>query len=277
MRFAVISDVQGNLSALQAVLDEIDALPRRIDRIVCAGDAVGLGPHPNEVIDLLRAREIEAVRGNYDDAVAFERMSSGVDFPNADAEAADQQAVEWTRRTLTGENLAYVQKLPRDLRLSPAFSGTQVKRDPMDDTVSEYRRTYFARALFGGLFRPARTPGKRVMVVHGSPRALNEFVRADTANSILTTIAREAQVDVVISGHAGVSFQRPVAGVTFVGVGSVSGPNSVSGQAEYAVVEVKDTVEVEFGSASYDPTEHVNALAARRLTPYPVSLSPPPP
>jgi Icc-related predicted phosphoesterase len=54
MRFAVISDIRGNIFALQSVLSAIDSEPSRLDGIVCAGDLVGLGPNPNEVIDLLQ-------------------------------------------------------------------------------------------------------------------------------------------------------------------------------------------------------------------------------
>lgn len=267
VRFVVLSNIQGNLSALRAVLDAIDARPERIDRIVSAGDAIGLGPHPNEVLDLLRERNIETVRGNYDDAVGFDRVSSGVDFVDEAAEEADRRAVSWTRRTLTSDNLAYVQSLPRDLRLFRSPSGVQVKRDQQDETVAEYRRTFFARAVFGGLFRSMPSTGKRVLVVHGSPRALNEVVREDTANSILATIAREAQADVMISGHAGVGFQRSAPGITFVGVGNVSGPHAMPGEAEYAVVDIGESVEVEFSSATYDPTDYERALAAHGLPP----------
>src|SRR4051794_40216797 len=81
VRYAVISGVQGNVVALNAVLEEIGR-QTGIERILCAGDVVGLGPHPNEVIDLLRDLHVDVVKGNYDDAVAFNRISSGVDFPD---------------------------------------------------------------------------------------------------------------------------------------------------------------------------------------------------
>src|SRR5947209_18163949 len=80
MRIAVISDIRGNLAAFNAVLAAIEA-EERIERIVCAGDSVGLGPRPNEVLEGLRKNDIDAVLGNYDDAAAWQRSGSGVDFP----------------------------------------------------------------------------------------------------------------------------------------------------------------------------------------------------
>ncbi|HEY8686424.1 MAG TPA: metallophosphoesterase family protein, partial [Chloroflexota bacterium] len=96
MRIAVISDIRGNVIALERVLSTIDADERHLDGIVCAGDVVGLGPNPNDVIALLRARNIETVLGNYDDAVAFDRLGSGRDFPDVESEAIDNAALRWT-------------------------------------------------------------------------------------------------------------------------------------------------------------------------------------
>lgn len=265
MRFAVISDIQGNLDALEAALSSIDRLDRPVDRIISSGDVVGLGPQPNEVIDRLREREIEAIRGNYDDAVAFERLGSGMDFPDAAMEEVDQLALEWTREKLTPQNLAYLQNLPRDLRLFPSLSGTRVKREHEDTRTSEYRRNFFMRALFGGLARENPRPPKSVLVVHGSTRALNEFLRPDTANSILAIIAREARSEVLISAHAGMSYKREASGVTFVGVGPAAGPSATPGQAQFAVVDVGSGVDVQFDRAAYDAERYAEALGESGL------------
>ena len=61
---AVITDIHGNLPALQAALDRIDALG--ISRVFCGGDLVGYGPRPNEVCALIAERQIPTIYGNYD-------------------------------------------------------------------------------------------------------------------------------------------------------------------------------------------------------------------
>jgi len=69
MRIAVISDIHGNLTALEAVLDDIAT--QDVDKIFCLGDLVGYGPHPREVIDIaLRYFEF-CLRGNHDEAVTY--------------------------------------------------------------------------------------------------------------------------------------------------------------------------------------------------------------
>lgn len=270
MRFAVISDIQANLAALQAVLASIDGLEEPVEQIVSAGDTVGLGPQPNEVLDLLRERDIQSVRGNYEDAIAFDRLSSGVDFPNAAAEERDRQALRWTRRTLTDENMAYMRRMPEDVRLYPSLSGMRVKRDDLRKAETEYGRGLIKRAMFGGLLRSRPTTVKKVRVLHGSPRAMNEFIREDTANSILEAIARQSETDLLITGHAEEQFRRDAAGMMFLGVGSVSGPNAELGEAEYTVVTVGGEVGVDFERVPYDLAQHRQAILASGLPASPV-------
>lgn len=67
MRIAAISDIHGNLYALMKVLEDIDE--QNIDKIICLGDLVGYGPHPNEVIALIKRRGFSCLKGNYDTSV----------------------------------------------------------------------------------------------------------------------------------------------------------------------------------------------------------------
>jgi putative phosphoesterase len=67
MDVGIISDIHGDLAALQTVLDRLDNF-HRTEFVLCAGDLVGRGPHPDEVVRLIRERGIPTVRGNYDDA-----------------------------------------------------------------------------------------------------------------------------------------------------------------------------------------------------------------
>lgn len=67
MRIAVISDIHGNYTALQAVLADINS--QNIDQIVCLGDIVTLGPQPKEVLDALRELNCIFIKGNHEAAV----------------------------------------------------------------------------------------------------------------------------------------------------------------------------------------------------------------
>ena len=103
MLHAVVSDIHGNLEALETVLADITA--RGVTSIACLGDFVGYGAAPNECIDRLRPLIEVAVAGNHDLA-ACGRIKLGYFNPDA-AEAA-----RWTTATLTAENLAYLAALP---------------------------------------------------------------------------------------------------------------------------------------------------------------------
>ena len=67
MLIAIIADLHANLEATQAVLKEIDR--RKADKIVCLGDLTGYNANPNEVVDMVRERQIPTVMGNHDAAV----------------------------------------------------------------------------------------------------------------------------------------------------------------------------------------------------------------
>jgi predicted phosphodiesterase len=90
-RVAALYDVHGNLPALEAVLAELDREP--VDAIVCGGD-VAAGPMPSEVLELLRERDAQFVRGN-----------------------ADRELRDWDAERLTAEQLDFLRALPLTVSL----------------------------------------------------------------------------------------------------------------------------------------------------------------
>jgi diadenosine tetraphosphatase ApaH/serine/threonine PP2A family protein phosphatase len=103
MRIAILSDVHGNLPALECVLEDVDA--RKPDAMVCLGDFVGYGASPNECIARLRPRLEAAVAGNHDLA-ACGRIRLGYFSPDAAA------AARWTTEQLTPEHMEFLRALP---------------------------------------------------------------------------------------------------------------------------------------------------------------------
>jgi len=65
LKIAIISDIHGNLVALEAVMDSIRS--EGVDRVVCLGDVVGYGARPNECVDVIRSNEIPCILGNHDE------------------------------------------------------------------------------------------------------------------------------------------------------------------------------------------------------------------
>ena len=64
MKVAIISDIHANVIALKAVLKDIEE--QQVDSVYCVGDLVGYAPFPNEVIDLIKEKNIPTVMGNYE-------------------------------------------------------------------------------------------------------------------------------------------------------------------------------------------------------------------
>ncbi len=108
--------------------------------------------------------------------------------------------------------------------------------------------------------------------MHGSPRALNEFLREDTADSIAAKVAEEARADLIVSGHNGTCFRKIVGQTTFVGPGSVSGSYGTPGRAEYAILEVGGDLDVDFRSTRYDSGLMLAAMHKHALPLHPAGL-----
>lgn len=103
-RIAIISDIHGNLPALQAVIADIEQ--QGIQERVCLGDIVGYGAQPSECIELLRANNFHVIiQGNHDAFVAAD-----VAPPNVSDETAE--VIRWTRGMLTPEQRAWLGALP---------------------------------------------------------------------------------------------------------------------------------------------------------------------
>lgn len=103
MPHLILSDLHGNLEALEAVLAHAQGL---YDRILCLGDLVGYGADPNAIVDWTRKNAAVIVRGNHDKAGA------GLDDLETFSPLARASAL-WTRTVLTPESRSYLERLPR--------------------------------------------------------------------------------------------------------------------------------------------------------------------
>jgi predicted phosphodiesterase len=101
MRFLLVSDVHGNRFGLEAVLQ---ATVGQYDRVLCLGDVVGYGAHPNQCCELLRSQDALCLMGNHD-AAALGRIDINWFNPSAMA------AVLWTRQELTSDNRSWLDSL----------------------------------------------------------------------------------------------------------------------------------------------------------------------
>jgi putative phosphoesterase len=126
MRIGVIADPHSNLAALQVVLKQMP----KVDDIICAGDLVGYGAEPNEVIDLINKREVQAILGNHDYGAITRDVAGFNPFAS--------KAVLWTADNLTKENVRYLRGLREELTLTYGSRRIHVVHGSPRDHLFEY-------------------------------------------------------------------------------------------------------------------------------------------
>lgn len=117
MKIATISDIHGNLYALMRVLEDIE--DQKVDLIVCLGDLVGYGPHPNETIALIKRRNIACLKGNYDASVV------DGSFTYIRETSINSFSLPWTVDELRAINRYYLDNLPTSMVLE--FNGKKIR------------------------------------------------------------------------------------------------------------------------------------------------------
>jgi predicted phosphodiesterase len=183
LRVAVLSDVHGNLHALEAVLAAVDAAS--VDELWCLGDLVGYGPRPNECVALLRERAAVCLAGNHD-LVVLGKIGLEVFAGEAAAAAA------WTRRSLDDDARAFLDGLRPEGRARGVALYHGSARDPVWEYVlsaeaarATLARTEAALALVGHSHvalelsegddgvRGAAAPAGTTLELEGPRRVLN--------------------------------------------------------------------------------------------------------
>ena len=109
MRYAVISDIHSNLEALTAVLKEIDS--QEVNETISLGDLVGYNSNPNECVDIIRERGVKSLMGNHD------IRACGLKEPD-DFNSSAKEAILWTKKVLSQENLDFLKSQPKTLFLN---------------------------------------------------------------------------------------------------------------------------------------------------------------
>ena len=219
MKVALIGDVHANLPALEAVLD--DAKARGAEAVWNAGDFVGYGAWPDEVVRRLRDEGAVSILGNYDGKVL--RFPCKRDQWRTTKQADKFHAFEWTWEHLSADSRAYLASLATELR----------------------------RELFG----------RRVLLTHGSPASESEPITPETPDARLVELARLADADVVVFGHSHRPVRREAGGVLFVGTGSVGRPEGGDPRACYAMMELLgDDLTVTHHRIEYDRARAAAAI-----------------
>ncbi len=165
MRIALISDIHGNLAALEATLKEIAGTGA--ETLCCLGDIVGYGPFPNECVALVRSKASAVVLGNHDSGLLGQT-------PVDDFNTLGQRALAWTRERLEPEHEDFLRALPLLTTLGPV---TLAHASPANPGGWPYVLTMdHAREAFRALTTDVGCIGHtHVPVVIGEDLSINTF------------------------------------------------------------------------------------------------------
>ena len=237
MRALVVSDIHGNLQALEAVL----AAAGEVDAVWNLGDTVGYGGNPNEVIALIRPLATVNVRGNHDRVCCGLTSSQG--FNPVAAEAA-----RWTNHALTPENLQWLREMPKGPVLASGRAmcahGSPLHEDhyivSMRDAWTPLQRMETEITFFGHTH------------VQGSFSQREHEWEEDRPQYDETDIGQQASIEV------------PVGTRHLINPGSVGQPRDCDWRAAFAIYD--DAVErIVFYRVPYDVAGAQAAIRAAKL------------
>lgn len=252
-RVALIADIHGNAVALDAVLADIDAAG--ISELYCLGDLVGYGPEPGRVIETIRRRGIPTIAGNYDDGIGNRRGDCKCYYATDEARRHGEASYAFTDKVIGDVDRTWIAALPERMWLTPdgiVGGGTYAEPHPAPGEAA---------------------PGTRTLLVHGSPRLINEYLLTDRTDAQLLRLAENAGADIVLVGHVHIPYHRTITRedgslVHYVSVGSAGKPKDRDPRACWAEVVLAadgSLAAVEFHRVGYDIDAVAEAMFAAGL------------
>jgi len=240
MRIALFSDIHANLPALEACFASIDE--QNPDAIYCLGDLVGYNVWPNEVINEIRKRRIPTIAGNYDQGIGLMIDECGCAYKTEPEKDMGKISISYTNHLVKPEERAYLRTLPAHINIE-----FQLNNDKLN-----------------------------ILLVHGSPRKINEYLFEDREEKSLWRIMEQSGADVLCFGHTHKPYHRILASPESevpqyrhaVNIGSVGKPKDGNPQGGYVIITInqdasillKDTIKVEFIRFDYDVEKAAKAI-----------------
>lgn len=226
MRFAVIGDIHSNLPALESVIEDINR--NNVDFIVSTGDLVGYAPFPNEVIDLMRSYHIISIQGNYDKAIGNKELLCGCDYQDSKMLELASLSVQFTNQAINDENRKYLKYLPEQIII--------------------------------------KTGDFEIMVVHGSPRKINEYLYEDSVE--LDAITKNISQNVLICGHIHLPYYKILNGKHVINSGSLGKPKHGNPNAVYILANIEGTdLSAQIIEVPYDVEQTAQAIENNPILP----------
>ena len=216
MRLAFIGGIYSNYWALRATLDDISR--RGVDGFWFLGDLGAFGPHPSRVPELLIEKGVPGIQGNYEESLSSRAGDCHCGYTDPRDNHYAQISYDYTFARTPEAQKDWMATLPRQISFEVA--------------------------------------GKRFLLVHGSPRKINEFLwRSTSPEPFLEKLCRDAAADVIICTHTGLHWHRELASGRHVVNAGVIGRPANDGRTNvwYTLIEAGRTgLTVEFVPVAYD-------------------------
>ncbi len=228
-RLAILSDVHGNATALEAVRKALKK--EKPDAVIVAGDLVMNGPEPSAAIDALRAMEADGatiVQGNTDVAVADFDYAAAFPWFTDGVPDAHRAAAEWAHDELGDERLGWLRRLASERRLM------------LDDTM--------------------------VLACHASPGSQTQGFDSQLDPSVVLELISRTDARVICCGHTHLPDVRDLGWKLIVNDGSAGWIFDGDPTASWALIEIDGaTVNAEIRRTEFDTMTVSNAISARGL------------
>jgi predicted phosphodiesterase len=220
MRLAVPSDIHAHRHALEAVWADLDRL--RPNAVYSLRDLVGCDAFPNEVIEFVRERQRPTRMGNCDEGVGFDLDDCGCAYRAAQGRPDGDPSRIWSQPPTTAEHNRWLPGMSLQPRLEDRWPSP--------------------------------------LLVHGSPRNVNEYVYQDRPLATFERSAALAGTEALLLGHTHRPHQKRLGGTLFVNVGSVGKPHDGDARACYAVVDLGRHTRVELRRVAYGISAAAGAI-----------------
>lgn len=221
---AIFGDIHANLPALEAVWADMNQ--REVVERYCLGDLVGYGTFPNDVVGAVRAWGTPTLMGNYDQGVGNNSDDCGCAYTKPEDEALGKLSIAWSNAHTTEENKTFLRGLVQHI--------------------------------------PLQVEELRIMLVHGSPRKINEYLFEDRPAKSLERLLDMVEADVLVCGHTHIPYHRVLpSGRHVINAGSVGKPKDGDPRACYVMLEVQGRdLAVDFTRVPYDIERTAQAIEA---------------
>ena len=222
-KVTIFGDIHANLPALEAVFADMDSRGLT-ENLYCLGDLVGYGTQPNEVIELVRSREIPTIMGNYDEGVGNNSDDCGCAYKTEKDRRLGERSIAWSNAHTTDAHKAYLRGLVESI--------------------------------------PLEIGGQRVLLVHGSPRRINEYLYEDRPEKSVERVMDMVEAEVLVCGHTHLPYDRMLpSGRRIINAGSVGKPKDGDPRAGYITLEdVDGELKVEFIRVEYEVEKAAQAI-----------------